>query len=347
MNGPLRIVVLHNSVEPDAAAADRDVLVQAEAVRAALTERGHEAILLPCTLNLQAVAEQLHRLRPEVVFNLVESLGGTDRLMPLATMLLEALAIPFTGADTTAILRTSNKVAAKQRLRQAGLPTPDWWTADTSGELSSATRTSSENPRVILKPVWEHASLGMGDDAVLVVTGEDAPEQLLHRLRECETRTGHPHFLETFIDGREFNLSLLADEGREPRVLPPAEIDFSAFPPHKPRIVGYNAKWLAESFEYRQTPRRFEFPPSDAPLLARLSEWARQCWHLFALRGYARVDFRVDAEGRPWILEINVNPCLAPDAGFAAAVEQSGGDFGEAVERIVRAVPIRGHQAWA
>jgi D-alanine-D-alanine ligase len=118
-------------------------------------------------------------------------------------------------------------------------------------------------------------------------------------------------------------------------VLPPAEIDFSAFAPGKPRIVGYRAKWAEDSDEYRQTPRRFDFPASDRTLLDRLSDLARACWNEFDLRGYARVDFRVDREGRPWILEINANPCLSPDAGFAAALQQAGIEYSAAIARIV------------
>ena len=117
--------------------------------------------------------------------------------------------------------------------------------------------------------------------------------------------------------------------------LPPAEIDFAAFPDDKPHIVGYRAKWDADSFEYHHTPRRFDFPANDRPLLDRLSQLAIQCWREFGLRGYARVDFRVDEAGRPWILEINANPCLSPDAGFAAAVEQAGIGYDQAIERIV------------
>ena len=120
-----------------------------------------------------------------------------------------------------------------------------------------------------------------------------------------------------------------------PEVLPPAEIDFSAFPPAKPRIVGHRAKWQADSFEYHHTPRRFDFPPSDHPLLEQLRHLAQQCWTLFGLRGWVRVDFRVDAAGRPWILEINANPCLTPDAGFAAALGQASIPFDDAIQRIL------------
>ena len=135
--------------------------------------------------------------------------------------------------------------------------------------------------------------------------------------------------------GREFNLSVLASESG-PQVLPPAEIDFAAYPADKPRIVGYQAKWDEASFEYHHTPRRFDFPPSDSGLVAELGRLAIGCWHQFGLRGYARVDFRVDRQGRPWILEVNSNPCLSLDAGFAAAVERAEMTYDEAIRRIVQ-----------
>ena len=124
-----------------------------------------------------------------------------------------------------------------------------------------------------------------------------------------------------------------------PEVLPPAEIDFSAFPPDKPRIVGYRAKWEETAFEFANTPRQFDFATSEQPLLERLCVLARACWPLFGLRGYVRGDFRVDTGGCPWILEINTNPCLSPDGGFAAAIARAGIGFDQAIARIVQDAP--------
>ncbi|MDA0832610.1 MAG: GNAT family N-acetyltransferase [Planctomycetota bacterium] len=138
------------------------------------------------------------------------------------------------------------------------------------------------------------------------------------------------------IDGREFNLSLLAGTSG-PDVLPCAEITFVGFPDDKPRIVGYRAKWSDESFEAVNTPRTFEFALADATLLEELKRLAISCWKGFDLDGYARIDFRVDSHGTPWILEINANPCLSPDAGFAAALSHGGIPFDAAIERIVTA----------
>ncbi len=155
-------------------------------------------------------------------------------------------------------------------------------------------------------------------------------QNLLQQIVDQQRRHGRPLFAEQFIEGREFNISLLAGE-----VLPPAEIDFRAFPAGKPRIVGQRAKWDIGSFEYEQTPRRFDFPAADNRLLQILAELSRRCWELFELDGFARVDFRVDEAGSPWILEVNVNPCLSPDAGFAAALSEAGIGYDEAVRRIL------------
>ena len=107
-------------------------------------------------------------------------------------------------------------------------------------------------------------------------------------------------------------------------MLSPAEMTFKDYPPGKPRIVGYEAKWGEGSFEQRNTVRSFSFPPRDDALIERLRQLALRCWRLFGLRGYARVDFRVDAAGEPWVLEVNTNPCLSPDAGFMAAATRTG-----------------------
>ena len=120
-------------------------------------------------------------------------------------------------------------------------------------------------------------------------------------------------------------------------LLPPAEIVFDGFPPGKPRIVGYAAKWDASSFEYTHTPRRFDLPAADGPLVAELEGLARRAWSLFGLSGYARVDFRVDAGGRPWMLELNANPCLSEDAGFAAAAARTNLELRDVLERILAA----------
>ena len=329
----MEIVVLVNAVTPDASAAERDVLVQADSVTTALQELGHRCHTLAVTLDLSALEHRLSAQRPDLVFNLVESLGGTDRLAAAVPALLDVLGIPCTGGDADAMFITCSKQLTKQRLLAAGVPTPAaWYGPRCAGAFTAATATPFASGNYLLKAVHEHASFGMDDDAVVMA---DSLAALTAAINERAQRFGRPFFAEQFIAGREFNLSLLERDDGTPQVLPPAEIVFHGFPAGKPQIVGYAAKWDEGSFEYTATPRTFKFPPSDQPLLSCLGNLAVASWDALGLRGYGRIDFRVAAAGQPWVIEGNANPCLSPDAGFAAAVWQAELSYAEAIARIV------------
>lgn len=345
----MHVVLLHDELSADARPDESDVLVQVEAVSAALRDWGHHTTSMGLTLDLNTGARRLAELKPDLAFNLVEALGGQGRLIYLAPALLDSLHIPYTGARTEAMFLTSSKTVTKRMLRLNDLPTPPWavfhvkqvWKMEDSGHPARTGRIENicrtveiEKRRWIIKSVWEEASVGLDEDSV--VSAADEAELAGHVAKRL-THIGGEGFAEAYIDGREFNLALLADPratgGCE--VLPPAEIEFLGYGADKPRVVGYRAKWVEGSFEYRHTVRKYEFGGEDAALLERLRELAAQCWTVFDLRGYARVDFRVDAEGRPWILEINANPCISPDAGFIAASTRRGLSYQDVVQRII------------
>jgi len=321
------IALLYGRVDPGAPDDEKDVLVQVETVRAALASLGRRTIDVPVTLDLGAAADALSAAAPVVAFNLAETIEGKGSLIHLVPSLLESLGIPFTGAPCEAILLTSHKLLAKKTLAAEGIPTPRWKTA-----ADARTGGLAFPPSWIVKSVWEHASIGLEDSAVVRGAAELAAEIRRRTVREPVEHL----FVEEYIDGREFNLALLGGAGSAPpQSLPPAEIRFVGWPRGKPRVVGYRAKWVDGSPEYAGTPRGFDFPEEDAPLLAELVRLSRECWRIFSLRGYARVDFRVDGSGRPWVLEINTNPCLSPDAGFMAAAGKAGLTIDEVVRRIV------------
>lgn len=324
----MRVLLLHEEIGDDASPDAEDTLIQVEAVAAALLSQGHETACATFGMDLAENRRRLAELAPDVTFNLVESLGGTGRLIHIAPALLESMGMEFTGCSAAAIHITSGKLLSKERLAACGLPTPAWYAPS-----QPAPQNSSLHPgqTVILKSVWEHASLGI-DDASIVDTWS-FPELDALAAARCR-QLGGECFFEAFIPGREFNLGILDGPGG-PELLPAAEIIFENFG-DRPRIVGYRAKWIADAFEYASTPRRFVFAAEDQPLVGRLGELALECWRIFGLKGYARVDFRVDRHGAPWILEVNANPCLSPDAGFAAALGQAGIGYADAIARIVR-----------
>jgi D-alanine-D-alanine ligase len=298
-----RVAILvppENAVSP---ADQADTFQQAREVAACLAELGDAVVTLAFGPDREATAAALRRDRPAVVVNLVEDLPeGSDQLQRVPAFLAR-LGLRFTGASASALTQLADKRAMKAALRRAGLPTPP----DAPGP----------DGRLIVKSAIEHASIGL--DATSVVIGAEAAAALIAARR---AQFGGAWFAEAYVAGREFNVGLL-ETAAGLRVLPIAEIRFLGAGAG-PRIVGYAEKWATDSAAYAETPRVFPAAAADRPLLDALARLAREAWAVFGLAGYARLDFRVDAAGRPFIVDVNANPCLARDAGFCAAAERAG-----------------------
>jgi D-alanine-D-alanine ligase len=321
------IPVLHAATEsrPD----EIDTILAARAVAAALERLGYATEIIGLTSDLGDI-EALPARRPLLVFNLADAVAGDGRLAPMVPARLDAAGLRYTGAGTGAWLDTLSKVGTKLKLAHAGLPTPDW---------SEDGNALEPEARVIVKPVWEHGSLGI--DPSSVMRGAEASRAIVERTLRWATE----HFAEAYVEGREFAVAMI--EGRDgARVLPISETLFHGFGDREPRITGYDAKWTPGSLPYVGTPRRFGIERDQPKLATELARLALACWSLFKLSGYARVDFRVDGTGAPFILEVNMNPCLSPDAGFAASALEAGLSYDEMILRLVEA-PLGRLQATA
>jgi len=203
----------------------------------------------------------------------------------------------FTGARLAAYALTADKVATRAALRAAGIAVPP-----APGE--------GWRGRYIVKNSTAHSSAGISPQSV-VAHADGVPKG---------------HFAEAFVDGREINVSLLHGQ-----VLSIAELAFEHWPDDLPRVNDYEAKWDTASLAYARINRRFGL---DEALSARLGTIALECWRALGLCGYARVDFRLDAEGVAYVIDVNTNPCLDEDAGFAAAAAQAGLTYEAMILRI-------------
>lgn len=326
--GAGKVLVLYNysqtlvKGEPKDILAERGVVACAQAVAGALREAGYTVEIVAFSTDIEA---SLAPYPPKewVVFNLGEGLEG--RLFEEARIAwaLEAMGYRFTGSLGEAIALSTNKAKAKVVLERAGVPTPPWKLIRDPVEIDG---WRLDGP-VIVKPVSEDASIGIGPEAVIT----DA-SRLKERVAYILNRYRQAALAEKFIAGREFNVSLW---GKEPEVLPLAEVDFSAFANPLERIVSFAAKWEPESFEYRNTPVLCP-APVEPELKARIEEIARKAWFAIGCRGYARVDIRVDQDGNPYVVEVNCNPDLSPDAGFYRAARAAGYTYSEMILRILR-----------
>ena len=117
--------------------------------------------------------------------------------------------------------------------------------------------------------------------------------------------------------------------------MPPAEMVFHNFDDSRPKIVDFRAKWIEDSFEYENTIRDFPGDKLSPVLVGKIRDIALQCWDVFGLKRYARVDMRVDNNDNPYVIEVNANPCMSPDSGLVAATTQAGIPITEVLKRII------------
>jgi D-alanine-D-alanine ligase len=316
------ILIVHDRLSKTPSIDELDTLSQVQQVAAASRQLGHAVRRLSFNLDLNKMEQRLMANRPDLIFNLVETQKGS-RLLHVAPALFEALGLEYTGGSAAGMVLTSNKIEAKRIMRMTGIPTPEWIETRREDDLAFLAGVP-----VIVKPVAEEASVGIDDSSV---TGPSTVDALRGLVRSGEREM----FVERFIDGREFNLSILPEHGK-PCLLPIAEMLFIDYPADKPRITGYEAKWEEQSWAFNHTRRTFEKQPSDEALHARLAEIALRCWEVFGGKGYARVDLRVDPAGQPYVLEVNLNPCITQDSGFVAAAAQAGLSYRDMVERVIK-----------
>jgi D-alanine-D-alanine ligase len=320
----MRVLVLHSDIPAHAPPDEQDTLLQAEAIAQALIANGHAAVKAPFTPDIDGLRALVRGARADLLFNVVEAVEGSGYRAGQAIALFDRLGIAYTGNGCEPVVTTCDKPLAKRKLVAGGLPTPRW------SEPPHWQDLPDDRPYIV-KSALEDASVGLDDGAV--VTGREAVGA---RAEFCARQFGGRWFAEAYVEGREFNVAMLEENGA-PCVLPMAEMRFEEWPGGKPRIVGYSAKWDEHSLDATRTVRDFEWSAREPVLARHLEELSKRAWHLFGLRGYARVDFRVDADGHPAILELNPNPCLDPEAGFGAAARQTGLRYPELIARIVAA----------
>lgn len=280
------------------------------------------------------VERAVRHFRPDAVFNACETLYGDSSNEPAVPFLLERLGVAFTGSAAACLRQCLHKADATEALRAAGIPVPG--TLRIAAETPTAALGRLAYP-LIVKPEREDGSVGI--HASSVVHDDDG---LRRAVRELVVGLGQPAVVQEYIDGREIAVALLG--WPEPRVLPPGEI---AFDPEifaaRPRILTYASKWDEGSADYRGTsPIAANLPP---PVLARIASVARRAFRALGMRDYGRVDLRLDAAGRPYVIDVNPNCDLSTGGGFVKAAARAGLGYEDAIGAILRCALVRASDA--
>ena len=305
------------------------------AVEESLLSGGFHPYVLSVEQFSKELVQTISRISPKFVFNLCEEINGKCELEMCVAGLLDLMGIPYTGSGPLALGLALNKFRMKQILRAAGIPSARGCLLSPGNEsLSGRIRFP-----VIVKPVQLDASLGINSQSVC----RDAQE-LQNQVAYIHGIYCQDALVEEYLDGREFNVSIIGD--RQPEVLAIAEIDFHGMPEGEPRIVSYRAKWDEESVVYGCT---IPICPADISrrMQDRIRDIALRSYRSIDCRDYARIDMRTDARGNIYVLEVNPNPDISPQAGFARAARAAGYTYAEIILHISQAALERGSKVAA
>jgi D-alanine-D-alanine ligase len=342
MHRPSRILVLYN-VDYDAKDAAADVVsveASARAIAAALTEEGVHAELLGLRgRDVFGVLERVRAGKPDLVFNLCESMAGDPRNEPTFAGLLDLFEIPYTGNDLLGLASCLHKQRTKDILIARGIPTPPYCFLAEPTALDDPALDALDYPWFV-KLAHEDASVGITEEN-LVAT----PAALRTRARELMIEYQQPVLAERYVDGRELNVTLIGN-GAELQLLPFHEIDFAAMPAGRPKIVSYAAKWDEDHVDYAGT-KPVPLQGASPELVASVERVARGAWGALGLRDYGRIDLRVDASDTAWVIDVNPNPDISPDAGAARAARVAGMSYPQLIARLAEIAYRRIHQRFA
>ena len=304
---------------------------EVSAIEESLREGGFNPFVLSVDNFSKDLIQIISEISPKFIFNLCEEINGKCELEMCVAGLLDLMGIPYTGSAPFALGLALNKFHVKQILRSAGIPTARGYVRY-PGHRAAIPR--GMHFPMFVKPSREDASLGINSNSVC-----HTAKQLEKQIRYIHEVYHQEALIEEYLDGREFNVSVVGD--RNPEVLAISEINFSGLPEGEPRIVSYRAKWDEDSPLFN-----FTVPICPASITRRLEnrikDIAIRSYQCIGCRDYARIDMRTDSRGSIHVLEVNPNPDISPKAGFARAARAAGYSYSDIILRIGASAVERG-----
>jgi D-alanine-D-alanine ligase len=317
-----------DGARPRKKSPDEDI----QEVYEALKKAGHSPVFLRVDGTRESLLE-LAKSESDLIFNLVESFAGDDRQDTNVAAVIELLGRRFTGSGANGLYLAQDKALAKKIFTFHGIHTP-YFTTVYRGRIEHS--HDIEFP-VIVKPAREDGSIGIHFGAVC-----GSIKELMERIDYIHAEFDTPALIEEFIEGRELYVGVLGNG--KPEALPVIELDLSKLPEGTPKIAGSEVKWEEDTDAYKKTKPFFP-DDLDEATVTKLQETAVQAYQALQLRDYGRIDFRLDKDGKPHVLEVNPNPYLSSTAEFTMAAKKSGrtyaGLIGEIVEMAMARYGVR------
>ena len=328
----LKVALIYNAdtgsmpERPEDRGSVADLRVMIRQMARALRAHNHDVLVLALNQDMFAFQRQLRRFNPDIVFNQYEDVVHGALYEMRVAAIVRMMGYPLTGSPALALGLSRYKYMTASLLQGANVRVPPQ--TRLLEKIGDVNRTAWVFP-LIMQPAQEHAGVGLDRTSVVHTKGA-----LREKTRQILTEFHQPALIQQFLPGREFNIGMLG--GRRMRVMPLAEVDYSKLPEHIPPIMSYAAKFIENSEEYRKT--RVTCPAVIESELAReITTTALRAVRAIGAWGYARVDIRLDQDGRPCVLDVNCNPSLEPEVALARSAETAGIAYPDMLNMIINA----------
>jgi D-alanine-D-alanine ligase len=290
-----------------------------------LKSSGHEVRPIGISDSLSELRRAILDWKPNIVFNLLEEFDGIVTYDQHVVAFLELMRQPYTGCNPRGMLLSRDKVLSKQLLTYHRIPTPRFLVFPRGRKLRI--------PRKLRYPLFvksstEDASLGIAHASVVV-----DERQLAERVAFMQEQIHSDALVEEYIEGRELYVGVLGNDRL--KVLPVWEMSFGSLPDSLPAIATRKVKWD------RGYQRKYGITTAAAAVLpdgtaARLEQLSKRIFRALHLTGYARMDFRLRADGALYALEANANPNISAAEDLAQSALSAGIDYPALLQRIMQ-----------
>jgi D-alanine-D-alanine ligase len=325
---PRRILVLvHKDLVPPASPDPAEVPTAPWRMEwdvvSTLRERGLELRVIGVHDDLTPIRHNVEEFKPDIVFNLMEAFAGVTTFDQNVVSYLELLRLPYTGCNPRGLILARDKALSKKLLAYHRIRVPEFAVVRPGRKPVLPKRLMFP---MIVKSLFFEASTGISQASVV-----ENHEQLARRVSFIHEKLGTAAIVEQFIDGRELYVGVIGNERLD--VFPVWEMSFDRMPDNRWKIATERVKW---STQYQKKhgimTDRARIDPAVAEQMQRI---ARRSYRALDLNGYARIDIRMDDEGRMFVLEANPNPNLAYGEDFAESAEVMGVSYERLLDRIV------------
>ncbi len=289
-----------------------------------LRKLGHEVMPLGVKSDLGVIRSAVEDWKPHIAFNLLEEFDGVAVYDQNVVSYLELLRVPYTGCNPRGLMLARDKALSKKILSFHRIPFPDFTVAPIGRAVKRPKWLSFP---LIVKSVSEEASLGISQASIV----ED-DEKLRERVAFIHDSVGSSALIERYIEGREFYVGVMGNGHLH--VLPVWELVMDKLPDDARRIATERVKWSRKYQEkYGITSREAKNLPEGT--VEKIQHLAKRVYRALGLSGYARIDLRMDAEGKVYVLEANPNPQIAHDEDFADSADNANLSYKDLLQELI------------